>query len=55
MSATHWGVFFTVMTLLGAIFAATISGAAMALATIVVLVFQVAAIGCFLAGSRKRL
>ena len=53
MSVTHWGVFFTLLTLLAAVFAASATGTAIAPAIIVVLVFQAAAILCFLLGARK--
>ena len=53
MSVTHWGVFFTLMTLLAAVFAVSVSDNAMVPAILVVLAFQVAAIVSFLLGSRK--
>jgi len=53
MSVIHWGVFFTLMTLLAAIFATSATGTVMAPAIIVVLAFLAAAILCFLLGARK--
>ncbi len=53
MSVTHWGVFFTLLTLLAAVFAASATGTLMVPVIIVVLVFQAVAIICFLLGARK--
>jgi hypothetical protein len=52
MSASHWGVIFTLLTLLSALFAATAEGVTVLPATTAVLLFQSVALICFLIGAR---